>query len=144
MILDKKQLDNIGVNYVDALRMDCIPPVPFYPSDELHFRSQRFLVKEGIRGLFSYDDHVVCANKLVDLPRAKELIETSLLCNSLPAWISTVLKRRGFASTVQAVDAFKHYFFNVDLVDSVEMRTLLRKGGLQFMMMTYIRELSER
>ncbi len=127
-LLRVQQLDNIGLEYLEKLREECVPPVPFYPNDEMHFRSQRFLIREGIRGLFIVDDNVECAMKLLNLPRAKEFIETSFICRSITVWIAAVLNRKmGISSTTEAVEIYRHFFFNVDLVDSHELKTLLRK-----------------
>ena len=127
-LLRTQQLDNIGMEYLELLRASCPHPMPFYPFDEMHFRSQRFLIREGIRGLFVTTSHVECAMKLLQLPRAKEFIETSLICRSLPAWIAAVLSRKmGIPATQESIDIYKHFFFNVDLVDSHELKTIIRK-----------------
>lgn len=127
-ILRTQQLDNIGMEYIERLRSGCTPPTPFYPNDELHFRSQRFLIREGIRTLYLPNDHSECALKHLQTPRAKEFIETSLICRSLPVWIAAVLTRKmGVPSTPESVDIYKHLFFNVDLVDSHELKTIIRK-----------------
>lgn len=127
-LLRTQQLDNIGAEYTERLRNSCSPPVPFYPHDELHFSSQRFLIREGIRGLYITDDHVECAMNLLQTPRAKEFIETSLICRSPAVWISAVLTRKmGVPSTSAAIEIYKHFFFNVDLVDSHELKTIIRQ-----------------
>lgn len=127
-VLRTQQLDDIGLEYLETLRVSCVPPTPFYPNDELHFSSQRFLIREGIQGLFLPDSHAECAMKLLTTPRAKELIETSLICRSTPAWIAAVLNRKaGIPATPEAVQAYKNFFFDTDLVDSHELKTILRK-----------------
>ena len=127
-ILRLQQLDNIGLEYIERLRNECTPPTPFYPFDELHFKSQRFLIREGIRSLFIPDSDADCAMKLLTTPRAKETIETSLICFSASAWIAAVLTRRlGVPATSDAIEIYKHLFFNINLVDSHELKTILRK-----------------
>lgn len=127
-VLRTSQLDNIGLEYIERLRQTCSPPVPFYPNDDLHFPSQRFLIREDLRALFFPDQHTECALNILGTPRAKEVVETSLICRSTMAWIAAVLTRKlGVRSTPESVSIYKHYFFNTDLVDSHELKTILRK-----------------
>jgi len=124
-IVRGQQLDFIGEPYLERLRVTCVPPVPFYPSDALHRRSQRFLMKEAIRLLFLPDEHMRAANALLGQPRAKELIETLILSGSEPGWICAVLKKKGFSASPEAAKFYKHFYWNIDLVDSTELKAIL-------------------
>lgn len=126
--LHRLQLDNIGEDYVEKLRFSCLPPTPFYPFDETHFLSQRFLYRQDIRSLFFPDADTRLAQRALQTPRAKELIETSLICQSAPLWIAAALKKKeGFPATEASIRVYQHFFFNIRLVDTHELKTLLRK-----------------
>ena len=120
-----QQLDFIGMPYLSRLRAACVAPVPFYPYDTSHKRTQRFLIKEGIRGMFLPDEHMRQANKFLDMPRAKETIESSLVTGSAPVWVAALLRRAGIPASSQSIERYQHFFFNASLVDSMELRALL-------------------
>lgn len=124
-IVRGQQLDFIGEPYLERLRTTCVHPVPFYPNDALHRRSQRFLIKESIRFLFLPDEHMKAANALLGQPRAKELIETLILSGSEPGWICAVLKKKGLSASPEAIRLYRHFYWNIDLVDSTELKAIL-------------------
>lgn len=121
-----QQLDWIGKSYLVRLRDVCIPPTPFFPDDRLHTRSSRFLRKERLETIFHPDDAMAAAVRILDSTRAKELVENMLIGYCHPGWICTALRRQ-FAMDVpeEAVVRFKHYYFNIDLVDSTELKALM-------------------
>ena len=118
------QLDFIGEPYLERLRASCIPPIPFYPSDKNHRKSQRFLQKEQLQTIFLQDEHMQAANKLLATPQDKEIVETLLITGSSNSWISAIIRKKGFRTSPAAIQAFKHYYYNVDLVDSLELKAL--------------------
>lgn len=121
-----QQLDWLGKSYLQRLRSVCIPPTPFFPDDRMHTRSMRFLRKERIESIFHPDDEMVAAMKILDNTRAKELVENMLISHSHPAWICTGLRRQvGMDVPEDSIVRYKHYYFNVDLVDSTELKALM-------------------
>lgn len=125
-IIKIQQLDWIGLPYLDRLRSVCIPPTPFYPEDSLHTRSIRFLRKERIESIFHPDEAMEGAVQILDNTGAKELVENMLIGRAHPGWVCTALRRQhGVDVLPEAIKRFKHYYFNVDLVDSSELKALM-------------------
>ena len=126
-ITNELQFDFVGKWYLDRLRATCIPPVPFYPSDPLHVPSQRFLMRERIQNLFLPNEDVRTAFKIVERPRLKEFVEAMVLAGAPDSAIARSLREnRNFPCTIQALERYRHYFWNTELVDSTDMRALLR------------------
>lgn len=126
-LLQASQLDYIGHDHLDGLRATCVPPVPFYPKDALHSKSQRFLMKERIRPLFFRTGPIVRALEILDQPRVKEFVESMLLSGATPAAVAAAItSHRRFPCTTEAVESYQHFFWNTSLVDSTEIRTILR------------------
>jgi hypothetical protein len=125
-LLQMQQLDFIGMPYLDRLRMSLATPAPFYPEDRNHKRSQTFLFKERIWGLFHPDEDVLGAQAVLDKPRVKETLEALLVSLATPEYTAAVLRSRaGIDMTSRSVQLYKHFFFNTDLVDSIELQALL-------------------
>lgn len=124
-LLLMQQLDYIGKPYLVRLRTSCISPTPFFPEDRTHPRSSRFLRKERIETIYRPDEAMLGAVAILDDMRAKELIENMLISYAHPAWICTALRRQGMDVIEEAVKRYKHYYFNVGLVDSTELKTLM-------------------
>lgn len=120
-----QQLDFIGLPYLERLRTVCVPPTPFFPDDRMHRRSMRFLRKEMLYTMFHPDDVMQEAAGILDHTKAKETVESMLISQSHPAWICTVLRRHGLDVSEAAISRYKHYYFNVDLVDSSELKALM-------------------
>jgi ribosomal protein L20 len=126
-IIHELQLDFVGNWYIERLRATVLPPSPFYPTDPLHSASQRFLLRERIRDLFHPNDEVRLALKVLELPRVKEFIEAMVLSGAPDAAITYALGvQRGFRCTNAVLERYKHYFWNTELLDSTDMRALLR------------------
>lgn len=121
-----QHLDPLGAFYIARLRRDVVTPVPFYPENKQHKASFRFLMAKGLFAFFWPNQHVTTALNLLKHPQAKELIEQMLLSRSPVNWIVGALQREGYRASDKAVVYYKSFFFNVDLVDDLEMRTLLR------------------
>lgn len=120
-------LDYVSMPYLDALRAKVVPPKPFYPDDQNHTPSRNFIIGMGINRLFQPDVAAKMALKVLDTPRAKEFMEAMLLVNAPTSAIATfITSSRGVYCTAEAVDVYAHYFWNVNLLDSTQMRLLLR------------------
>lgn len=119
-------LDSLGTTYLQDLRDRCVAPKPFYPNNALHVRSHRFLIKEGIRSLYHPDENTRIALRVLRTPRAKEFVEAMILSHApLLEIAAAVVKYRGIYCTGPALEQYKKYFWNVDLLDSTQMRTLM-------------------
>ena len=119
-------LDFPSERYIDVLSGSLSPPSPFKPFDTKHLASQRFLLKHQLGGFFNPDAAAQLAHELVRAPRAKELIETMMLAEEPLAVIATVVKGKGHRCTIEALRRFSSYYWDLSLVDSVEVNALLR------------------
>jgi hypothetical protein len=124
-IVLEKELDFIGMNYLHRLRRSCAPPIPFYPHDRYHPVSFRFLAQHQILYFFHPDRNAKRAHQLLEIPRAKEVIEASTITGHEAGWISAVLKRQGVRCTAEAVSLFQNFYWNLDLIDRADIPTLL-------------------
>lgn len=124
-IVKLSHLDFLGIGHLGRLREITTPPTPFYPEDPLHHASQRFLIKERIQLLYRPDKDAKTAIYLLDHPRAKEMTEQLLFSGVEPLWVAQMLKRVQFSATPRAVELYKHYYFNTDLVSNTEMRAIM-------------------
>lgn len=126
-VCERQQLDVLGDWYLDILRVKYVPPVPFYPSDSLHNKSQRFLFKEKIQQLFLPDEDMRRTLELLDRPRAKEFVEASLVSGAPEELIAHALgPQRKFVCTEKAIHYYRHFFWNIELVDTTELKALLQ------------------
>ncbi len=66
------------------------------------------------------------AFKLLEDARAKELIETMLISRSNPTWVVSALSKAGIPSTVEVIHLYKKHFWDIDLLDSTELKALLQ------------------
>lgn len=121
-----QQLDYLGAPYLDRLRSSVTPPLPFYPEDRTHTRSQGFLNSEGLWAIFHPDADMKAAQQALEKPRVKEGLESMLLSMASVEYISAVARHRlNVTMSVRAVQLYKVYFFDVDLVDSTELKALM-------------------
>jgi hypothetical protein len=122
-----QRLDFLGYTHLERLRKHCAPPAPFYPDDPDHAPSARFLTKERIYSLYHYkgDDDVVKAIELLDHPRGKEMTEQMLVAGADPGWICVMLRRVHFHANPRTIEVYKHFYFNIDLVDATELRAIM-------------------
>lgn len=121
-----QQLDYLGHEYLHRLRKKLRVPVPFYPNNRLHEPSRKFLLRHRIFGFFHPDDDALASHQLLQKPRAKELIETMTIAGEPPALISHRLRHVGITTTVRAVKRYCSFYWDLSLVDSTELRALLR------------------
>jgi hypothetical protein len=120
-------LDFISEAYIDRLRSKLKPPTPFYPNDRDHAPSFHFLINERINGLFHRELAVRTALEILSLPRAKEFVEAMVLVQvPLPAISAYLTRHLGVFCTTEALELYRHYFWNVNLLDSSQMRVLIQ------------------
>lgn len=125
--MEELGLDAINTPYVERLRTKLKPPKPFYPLDKGHAASFRYLLREKINRVFVPDKNTRVALEIVRKPRAKELVEALLLSQTPHDYVCAVLGRtRKIVCTPEALKVYEHYFWNLDLIDSSQMRVLLQ------------------
>jgi hypothetical protein len=125
-ICEDTGVDVLGERYLEWLRNRCDVPKPFYPNDTMHARSQRFLLREGLRPFFHPTDDLRVAFKILGTPRAKEFVEAMILSHApIPEIAFAVTRHKGIACTQQAMEQYKKFFWNIEILDSTQMRTLL-------------------
>lgn len=125
-IAEELKLDYLGDWYIQWLRDRTVPPKPFYPEDDTHKPSYRFMLSEGLTRAFQPDRAYREALRILARPRWRELVESMVLSgapNEVVAHAVTV-RMRGTV-TEEGIKAYKHFFWNVDLLESIEMRALL-------------------
>lgn len=123
----QQHLDCPGEEYLERLRVKAPPPNPFYPTDRLHIKSQRFLFREKIQQLFLPDQDMLVTLKLLAHARAKEFVEAMTLSGAPPPLIASALgSHRNFPCSEKSVQYYLHFFWNTELVDSTELRALLQ------------------
>lgn len=118
-------LDFISEEYLDRLRLNLVPPSPFYPDDRNHAASMAFILRERINRLFQRDITMKMALELLHMPRAREFAESMLLIQvPLSAIAAFISRHRGVYCTPDALELYSHYFWNINLLDSTQMRVL--------------------
>lgn len=125
-VLDELGLDFISDAYVTSLRERHPPPNPFYPRERRHNASFRYILRHGLYEIFIPSDDMRAAVRILEMARAKEFVESMLLAHAPPAAIAAkVTKQRGVTCKAKAIELYKHYFWNIDLLDSTQFRALL-------------------
>lgn len=125
-ILDYAALDYLGDYYIKRLRDEVVPPSYFYPYDKTHAPSQHFLFEHHLWKFFQRHPDFMSARTILENATLKELLETMLLSRASPASIALIVQRKVHVQLEQsAIEFYKQAFWNVDLLDNIEMRALL-------------------
>jgi len=112
-------LDFIGKDYIKRLRKKCKPPEPFYPDNGAHVPSITFLSEQRLWDLFQRSVPMKMALEVLEKPRAKEFVETMILTGVPPSAICAYVSHRcGTYCTPEGLALYRHYFWNIDLLDS--------------------------
>jgi len=130
-ILESKALDALSVVYIESLKTQFLPPIPFRPYDKAHLASQHFLNKHRIYTLYFKDADTHNAEIILRTPKLKEFVEAMILAGAAPELIARGALRiqSDIRLTHSGVKRYKHYFWNTDLLDFTEMRAVLEKRG---------------
>lgn len=121
------QLDALGNWYLNRLRQELDPPEPFRPFDKNDKNSYRFLLSTGLSGIFHPDAAGKKAFEILKTPRIKEFVESSLISNVNPVAIAMAATRQyRFECDSRAIERYKSFFWNIDLLDTTELRALLQ------------------
>jgi hypothetical protein len=121
------QLDALGVTYLRRLRLSLRPPAEFHPFDEYHWPSQQYLLEQGLHRIFFPDKRGKKAFELLRKPRAKEFIEAMAMLNAPTAAVARIVTRdKGVPCVAQDIDTYLSFFWDLSLVDSTEMRALIK------------------
>lgn len=121
------QLDSLGEWYLERLRASLHPPAPFHPFDASHGPTNKFLLQVGLKGLFQPDREGKRAFSILEKPRAKEFIESMIAVNAPHHAIADALcKQYRIECTQDTVDRYRAFFWNVDLLDSTELRAIIQ------------------
>lgn len=125
--LYQEGLDPIGLSYIERVRLALPPtPVPFMPYDAQHKASKRYLRAEEIYEYFHRTEEMAIANKMLISPRVKEYLESMLLLGAPRDRIAHGARTMGAPyCTTEAVDTYAHFYWNTELVDSVQVRALV-------------------
>lgn len=122
----EKQLDLPSEGYLDRLRVKMRVPLPFYPLDKGHSRSQVFLMREKLVGFFFPDESAQAAHQLLERPRAKEQIEMATLAGEPALVVAHRLGRLGLRVEAGAVERYCQFYWDLDRLDRAEVNALLR------------------
>lgn len=130
-ICEEKGVDIIGNRYLARVRRQTVAPLPFRPKDTTHLSSQRFLTKHRIRAFYFPDETQQAALMLLEKPRLKEYVEAMLLTGAPPGSICLGLERaHSVKISEEVLKRFRHFFWNIDLLDFTEMRALMVIRGM--------------
>lgn len=132
-LAEQLQLDYLGDWYIQWLRDRTHPPKPFHPEDDGHVASFRFMQREGLYKAFQPDKYYNEALRILAKPRWREMVE-SMVCAGAPNEViahAVRVRQRG-SMHEESVRLYKYYFWNVELLESFELRALLdlRNSGL--------------
>lgn len=120
-------VDFLGHWYIDRLRQQLKPPVPFHPRDKFHKPSYSFLLSNGLSWIFFRDKHSEMAFKVLESPRVKEYVEAGIASSAPSVAIAHALTRfQSFPCVAKDIDRYREFFWNIDLLDSTELRAALR------------------
>jgi hypothetical protein len=127
-MLEERGLDALQAKYIKRLRTRLSRPNPFrpYETKPKHTASYHFVMREGIFDLFIQDASMKIAFRLLEIPRVKEFVETMVLSHAPDAAIaSAIVRNQRIPCTPKAIERYRHYFWNIELLDSSQMRALL-------------------
>ena len=124
-ILEEEHIEFLSDNYLVKLRSRLDPPDNFRPRNLEHTESQNYLLRLGLYAMFHPTKEVSRAFDLLSDARAREFAEALIISRAPPATIAAGLCQRKFRCDARAVQHYKEFFWNIDLVDSTEMRALL-------------------
>jgi hypothetical protein len=126
-IIRAQHLDYPSDEYVNDLRDQMRVPTPFKPEDRLHNRSFNFLTRHQILGFYHPDEHCMLAHRfMLHSPRAKELIESLAIAGERATAIAHRLKTTNIRATSESVQRYLAFYWDLGLVDTVELNALLR------------------
>jgi hypothetical protein len=127
-MLERDRLDFISEDYLNQLRALLQPlPEPFAPRDRAHARSRKYLVKHQVWHFFDKLPEMREAEELLRSARAREFVETMLITHAPVAKIPPALfTHRDYVISDEGLRAFKRYYWDIDLLDTVQLRTLLQ------------------
>lgn len=118
-------LDILGDWYMQWLRQRVKPPSPFYPEAN-HRPSVLFMQREQLTSAFVPDDAMNQAMRILSRPRPRETLETMVLSGADNESITLAMTRRHkLRATELTIARYRHYFWNVEMLDSTQMRALL-------------------
>lgn len=115
--------------YLDWLRREVSSRIPaqFSPHNRYHRPSVRFMRQEGIHGLHNPDEASQEATLITTHLRARPLVEELLLGHHDPVIVAKkVNSRLSTFFTAAGVEAYRHYYWNVDLLRVDEWAQILQ------------------
>jgi len=121
-------------NYLQWLRNEVNQKLPaqFTPHNRFHRPSVRFMRQEGIYGLHNPDEASHEASKITVHLRARPLVEELLLGHHHSVTIAKKVNARLEEHfTADGIEAYRHYYWNVDLLRVDEWAILLQNRDAQ-------------
>lgn len=119
-------LDVLGDWYLTWLRDQVRHPRPFYPEDANHTKSTNFLLREQLTYVYRPDTAMNRAMRLLTKPRVRELVEVLIMSGAPDEAVSDAAGSRfQFRLEVGAVARYRHYFWDVQLLTTNELRALI-------------------
>lgn len=100
---------------LNKLRRKYKPPTPFYPRNQHHTESIRFLRDAGIYSLFFPDNSTRYALAILENRPVRSTVEQLLAQNAKPAMVVTLLSRKfEFSCSIDGVRKYEYIFFHKD------------------------------
>lgn len=122
------------MDYLIWLRADLgsKKPADFQPNNRYHMESRNFMKAEGIFGIHTRAKAVAEANKIVTNHRARLIIENLLMGRIDPKEVAKKINSKmGTFFTEEDIDAYRHYYWKVDLLRVEDWAQLLESYELQ-------------
>lgn len=116
-------------NYLMWIRRELFGKIPpdFQPTNKFHKESVRFLKEEKIYGLYNMDAAVKECLVILTNQRARPMIEDMLLGRIEPRDIAKKVNARlNDFFTVEVIESYAHYFWNVSLLKVDDWAVLLK------------------
>lgn len=119
-------LHYIGHPNTQGIRAGLRVPVPFYPYDEHHEPSMRFLIKHKLRPIFFPDADMRMAKELRSESQSREITESFIISEMDHAWIASALRRDGFEASTEAVRYYAMYYYNLRGISRSELIAMIK------------------
>lgn len=121
-------LDYVSLDYLQRVRKKLGKrPEQFFPEDPSHTASTKFLIEQKLLRIFRPDGNMRTATAILEFPRVREFVEAMLLTGApLQAICNRAEVFRVLHLSPPALEAYSHYYWNIALLDSSQMRILLR------------------
>jgi hypothetical protein len=129
-IAESLEIPTLTDQYIGRLKETLLPyPDDYNPEDLTHFPTVRWLKQHKIRDMWRRTPEVQRAYEIINSPSVREIIEAAIVSPLPPR---EFLDDLFYDYSDMDIRVYQHYFFNVGLLESSQLRELIvRRGGLR-------------